>query len=77
MNVKCSHFCADGDAFYTMVRNWASETRGETAVRRPIYDQDALPGILAVSPLYRELAAMHRSSSGDAREVRPLSDIES
>lgn len=62
LNVKCSHFCADGDAFYTMVRNWASETRGETAVRRPIYDQDALPGILAVSPLYSELAAMPKES---------------
>ena len=43
LNVKCSHFCADGDAFYTMVRNWASETRGTGLRKQEARLQSAAP----------------------------------
>ena len=56
LNVKCSHFCADGSAFYRMMENWASLTRNEGYIRKPVYDDTAVGKVLKASKVYGELA---------------------
>ena len=63
LNVKCSHFCADGNAFYTMMENWASLTRNEGLVRRPVYDDTAVRKALDGSDVYRRLASSDISTA--------------
>ena len=55
LNVKCSHFCADGSSFYRMMDCWASLARGVNAVDDARYDDRVLPSILAGSDVYRSL----------------------
>lgn len=57
LNVKCSHFCADGNAFYTMMENWASLARTGVLVRMPDYDEYAVRNALAASDVYRSLVS--------------------
>lgn len=52
LNVRCAHLCADGNTFFSMMENWASLSRGEGMVRKPVYDDSVIPGILKDSPLY-------------------------
>ena len=52
LNVRCSHFCADGNSFYSMMGNWASLTRGEGFVRKPVYDDTAVSRALEASEAY-------------------------
>ena len=63
LNVRCSHFCADGNAFYTMMENWASLTRNEGLVRRPVYDDTAVRKALDGSDVYRRLASSDISTA--------------
>ncbi len=57
LNVKCSHFCADGSSFYRMMEEWAMLTRGERPGEVSCHDDGVLPGILAGSDAYRVLKA--------------------
>lgn len=56
LNVKCSHFCTDGDSFYTMMENWASLTRNGGLVRTPVYDDAAVKKVLTNSNMYKTMA---------------------
>ena len=57
LNVKCSHFCADGSSFYRMMEEWAMLTRGERPGEAACHDDRVLPDILAGSDAYRSLKA--------------------
>ena len=63
LNVKCSHFCADGNAFYTMMENWASLARTGVLVRRPVYDDTAVRKALDGSDVYRSLVSSDISTA--------------
>ena len=52
LNVRCSHFCADGNTFYSMMENWASLSRNEGFVRKPVYDDTAVSRALEASEAY-------------------------
>ena len=49
LNVKCSHFCADGSTFYRMMDNWSSLARDEGFVRKPVYDDTAVSKALSAT----------------------------
>lgn len=49
LNVKCSHFCADGGTFYRMMENWSSLARDEGFVIKPVYDDTAVSKALAAT----------------------------
>lgn len=55
LNVKCSHFCADGKTFYTMMNAWAAITRGENVSDMPEYNDSSVLSILAASDLYKHV----------------------
>lgn len=57
LNVKCSHFCTDGSSFYAMMENWASLTRREGLVSKPVYDDSAVRSALGNSQMYKILAS--------------------
>lgn len=62
LNVRCSHFCADGSSFYTMMENWASLARNEGFVRKPVYDDNAVRDTLAASDTYGMLLSADMES---------------
>ena len=57
LNVKCSHFCADGGTFYRMMENWSSLAKDEGFVIKPVYDDTAVSKALAATNVYGELAS--------------------
>lgn len=64
LNVRCSHFCADGNSFYSMMGNWASLTRGEGFVRKPVYDDTAVRRALEASGTYGIPSSCDRKAAG-------------
>ena len=65
LNVKCSHFCADGSTFYRMMENWSSLVRNEGFVQKPIYDDTAVSKALATTNVYGELASHDMKGTGE------------
>ncbi len=61
LNVRCSHFCADGRAFYSMLENWAALAKDGRLAGRPVYD-GAINQVLAASGLYGKLIASDKKS---------------
>lgn len=55
LNVKCSHFCADGKTFYAMMNAWAAIARGENVSDMPEYNDSSVLSILAASDLYKRV----------------------
>ena len=68
LNVKCSHFCADGSTFYRMIENWSSLTRNEGFVSKPLYDDTAVRKVLKASKVYGELASHDMKETGEMME---------
>ena len=68
LNVKCSHFCADGSTFYRMMENWSSLARDEGFVRKPVYDDTAVSKALSATNLYSELASHDMKGTGEMLE---------
>ena len=68
LNVKCSHFCADGGTFYRMMENWSSLARDEGFVRKPVYDDTAVSKALAATNVYGELASHDMKGTGGMLE---------
>ena len=68
LNVKCSHFCADGSTFYRMMENWSSLARGEGFVRKSVYDDTAVSKALSATNLYGELASHDMKGTGEMLE---------
>ena len=59
LNVKCSHFCLDGNGFYSMMENWASASRGGRITVRPVFDDTVFPSALSSSGLYGQILSMN------------------
>ena len=68
LNVKCSHFCADGSTFYRMMENWSSLARDEGFVRKPVYDDTAVNKALSATNLYGELASYDMKGADEMLE---------
>ena len=68
LNVKCSHFCADGGTFYRMMENWSSLARDEGFVIKPVYDDTAVSKALAATNVYDELASHDMKGTGEMLE---------
>ena len=68
LNVKCSHFCADGGTFYRMMENWSSLARDEGFVIKPVYDDTAVSKALAATNVYGELASHDMKGTGGMLE---------
>lgn len=68
LNVKCSHFCADGSTFYRMMENWSSLARDDGFVRKPVYDDIAVSKALAATNVYGELASYDMKGTGEMLE---------
>lgn len=76
LNVRCSHFCADGRAFYSMMDNWASLARVGKLSVRPVYDS-AINRVLAASDLYGKLVASDMKSASSMLEQKGMFRIRS
>lgn len=64
LNVRCSHFCADGNSFYRAMEEWACLTKGEKPRPGAGYDDSVLPGILSGSQIYRAVAGATEKEAG-------------
>lgn len=64
LNVRCSHFCADGNSFYRAMEEWVSLSKGEKTGPGTGYDDSVLPGILAGSRIYKEMTGYSDEEAG-------------